>query len=308
MHRTQWRSILPILLLNLGCGAPTDDPEAGAEPLVATSIFPVGDLVEQLVGEEARVEVVLPPGASPTTFDVTPRQLADLRSSALFVLVGGGLDEWTVRLAAENSPLLRLSDGVTLIQDEHEGEEHADDHGHSHASGNPHIWLDPVLVRDKLLPKLDEALQKAFPRAADGIHQRAGALADSLTILDEEIRAALEPLEHRAFITTHAAWTYFARRYGLEEAGVVHASPGHEPSSREVADLLRVAREKNVGCLFIEPQLGEVAARALATELSLPVQLLDPLGGANVEGRNGYMALLRFNTKQLVAGLGASGS
>ena len=303
MHRTHWRSILPLLLLTLGCGAQADDPESQAGPIVATSIFPIGDLVEQLVGKEARVEVVLPPGASPASFDVTPRQLADLRSSALFVLVGGGLDEWTVRLANEEAPILRLSDGIALIQDE----EHDDDHGHSHASGNPHIWLDPVLVRDELLPKLDEALQQAFPQAADGIHQRAGFLADSLTSLDEEIRAALAPLKHRAFITTHAAWTYFANRYGLEEAGVVHASPGHEPSSRELADLLGVAKEKNVGCLFIEPQLGEVAARALATELSLPVQLLDPLGGATIEGRNGYMALLRFNTRQLVDGLGASG-
>ena len=124
-------------------------------------------------------------------------------------------------------------------------------------------------------------------------------MADSLTLLDEEIRAALAPLKSRAFITTHAAWTYFAHRYDLEEAGVIHPTPGHEPSSREVADLLRTAKEKNVACLFIEPQLGEVAARALATELSLPVHMLDPLGGATVEGRDGYMALLRFNTGKM---------
>jgi zinc transport system substrate-binding protein len=263
--------------------------------------------VGQLVGDEARIEVILPPGASPATFDVTPRQLADMRASALFVLVGGGLDEWTTKLSDEGTPLVRLSEGISLIQEEEHGVDDGHDHGHSHASGNPHIWLDPILVRDDLLPKLDEALQLAFPQGAQGIHERAGALADSLTALDQEIRAALAPLKNRAFISTHAAWSYYARRYDLDEAGVIHASPGHEPSSREVADLLRIAEEKQIGCLFIEPQLGEVAARALATELSLPVSLLDPLGGPDLEGRDSYLALLRFNTRQLVDGLGTSG-
>jgi zinc transport system substrate-binding protein len=260
------------------------------------------------VGDNARVEVVLPPGASPATFDVTPRQLADLRNSALFVLVGGGLDEWIVSLSGEDAPLLRLSDGITLIHGDDSGEEEAEGHGHSHAEGNPHIWLDPILVRDELLPKLEGALQAAIPDAAEEIRQRAGILADSLTALDQEIRAALEPIKSRAFIATHAAWTYFADRYGLEEVGVIHPTPGHEPSSRDVANLIRTAEERNVGCLFIEPQLGEVAARALATELSLPVRMLDPLGGATFEGRDGYMGLLRFNTEQLVKGLGGSGS
>ena len=308
MYWTHWKSILPLLLLTLGCGAQAEDQETHGEPVVATSIFPVGDLVESLVGDNARVEVVLPPGASPATFDVTPRQLADLRNSALFVLVGGGLDEWIVRLSNGDDHLLRLSDGITLIHSDDPGEEQAEDHGHSHAHGNPHIWLDPILVRDQLLPKLERALQAAIPDAAEEIRQRAGSLADSLTALDEEIRAALEPLKGRAFIATHAAWTYFAHRYGLEEVGVIHPTPGHEPSSRDVADLIRTAEEKKVACLFIEPQLGEVAARALATELSLPVRTLDPLGGPTLEGREGYMALLRFNTEQLVKGLGDSGS
>ena len=74
------------------------------------------------------------------------RQLADLRNSALFVLVGGGLDEWIVSLSGEDASLLRLSDGITLIHGDDPGEEEAEGHGHSHAEGNPHIWLDPTLM------------------------------------------------------------------------------------------------------------------------------------------------------------------
>ena len=122
--------------------------------------------------------------------------------------------------------------------------------------------------------------------------------------MDEEIREALAPLEKRSFLSTHAAWSYFAARYGLEEAGVIHSHPGQDPSSRELAHLLEEAEEHSIDCLFTEPQLGEVAARALATELSLPTCMLDPLGGDGLAGRDGYFQLLRFNTRQFVQGLG----
>jgi zinc transport system substrate-binding protein len=188
--------------------------------------------------------------------------------------------------------VLRLADGIPLLAGDHD-----------HGSGNPHIWLDPILVRDRLLPTLESALKEVLPRSAATIEVNARALSDSLTVLDEEIRAALAPLEQRAFVATHQAWTYFAERYGLEEVGVVHSHSGLDPSSRELARLMEVARARGVGCVFTEPQLGEVAVRALASELSVPTCVLDPLGGAGLEERDGYMALLRFNTNQFVQGL-----
>jgi zinc transport system substrate-binding protein len=301
---------VPLLLLLfcpvLGCQRtePADSPETPA--LVVTSIFPIGDLTRQLVGELARVEVLLPPGASPATFDVTPRQLRDLQRARLYLMIGGGLDEWVSRLpeaSGGDSPVVRLSDGIPLLAGMVD-----DGHGHDDGSGNPHIWLDPILLRDEILPKLEKALQAAFPDSAGPIGARAGMVADSLTALDEEIREALRPFQRRSFIATHSAWVYFAARYGLEEAGVVHPHAGQDPSSREMADLLELARVRGINCLFTEPQLGEVAVTALATELSLPTCLLDPLGGPDQEGREGYFQLLRFNTRQLVLGLGGSGS
>jgi zinc transport system substrate-binding protein len=306
--RRNSRGLAAVTLLSLfafGCGGATGEHDPDGGPVVVASIFPIGDLVQRMAGSGIRVEVVLPPGASPATFDVTPRQLTDLRNAALFLMIGGGLDEWTSRLPeASGGPatIVRLSEGIPLMAEEE------DEHGHEHGTGNPHIWLDPILVRDQVLPKLEEALKGAFPEDSEGIEERSKALSDSLTSLDLEIREALGPLDRRAFIATHSAWTYFAARYGLEEAGVIHLHPGHEPSSRELAALLEVARSRNIPCLFTEPQLGEVAARALATELALPTSMLDPLGGPEVEGREGYFEVLRFNTRQLLEGLGGPGS
>jgi len=286
-------SLFPVVLG--ACGGEADLPAEDPRPVVVSSIFPIGDLVHFLVDDQVRVEVLLPAGASPATFDVTPKQLRDLQDGDLFFMIGAGLDEWVARLtegSGSQTLVVRLSEGIPLLAGGgHEG------------SGNPHVWLDPVLVRDHLLPAMKEALSKVAPQMDSVLDLRSRLLADSLSELDAEIQAALRPLDHRAFLSTHAAWSYYAARYGLDEAGVIHSHPGRDPSSREMADLLAEAREHEIDCLFIEPQLGEVAARALATELALPTCMLDPLGGAGVPERDGYFPLLRFNTRQFVRGL-----
>ncbi len=289
--------LLALLIGTLGCQGADAPSSPETPPVVVTSIFPLGDLTRTLAGDGVRVEVLLPPGASPATFEVTPRQLRDLSAARLFLMIGGGLDEWVARLpedAGGGAPVVRLSEGIPLLAGGgHEGE------------GNPHIWLDPILVRDKILPGIQDALGRTIPMEVLGdLEGRALALSDSLTTLDSEIRALLAPLEQRSFVATHAAWSYFALRYDLDEAGVIHAHPGSEPSSREIAELMAVAREREIHCVFIEPQMGEVAARALATELDLPHCTLDPLGGPAWEERDGYFSLLRYNAGQFSQGLG----
>lgn len=296
VQRNPWKLFFWLLLpLLAGCEGPPQDPDG--RPVVVTSIYPVGDLVRFLADDLVRVEVLLPSGASPATFDISPRRLRDLQGGGLFFMIGGGLDEWVVPLTGspqEKASLIRLSDGIPLLAGGGHGQE---------ASGNPHVWLDPILVRDFFLPKLKDALSAVSSDMAAVVDLRTNLLADSLTKLDAEIRGVLSPLEHRAFLSTHAAWTYFAARYDLDEAGVIHSHAGEDPSSREMAQLLEEARKHAIDCLFTEPQLGEVAARALATELSLPTCMLDPLGGPDMEGREGYFQLLRFNTQQFLVGL-----
>lgn len=265
-------------------------------PSVVASVFPVADLAAAVGGGDVQVSTLLPPGASPATFDVTPEVMRRVRRARLVVLVGGGLDPWAEDLAeGGGSRSVRLLEGLALRSS-----------GDAPGTGNPHLWLDPIRTRDELVPRIAEALSAAVPALRDRFLDRAAALADSLTSLDREIRRSLEPLEARSFVASHPAWLYYAERYGLQQVGVAHEHPGREPSARAIARLLDRAREAEVGAVFREPQIAEAGARSLAEELGVPLLVLDPLGGAEVEGRDSYQALLRYNTAQFVRGLGGS--
>jgi zinc transport system substrate-binding protein len=290
------------LLLSLLCAPAACSREEGAAegdapgegPLIVASIFPVWDLTRFMGGNAVHVEVLLPPRASPSTFEPTARQMARFSDAAAYVFVGGGMDRWAERLVQPGDMVLRLTDGMTL----REGHAHEGEPG----TGNPHVWLDPILVRDEVLPRLESVLVQAAPAHAEGIRAQRAALEDSLTALHQEIREALARVPSRAFVSTHSAWLYFAERYGLTEVGAVYESPGREPSSRHLAEVVEAARAAGVGAVFIEPQLGEAGARTLAAELGVDVHLLDPQGGQ--QGRDSYLSLMRFNARQLVAALG----
>lgn len=292
---------LPFAAILLGGCSDAERPGAEAAagdgvPTVVASIFPIGDLARFMAGDAVRIEVLLPPRAAPSSFEPTARQMGRLTGASAYLFVGGGLDAWAEGLAGPDAHVVRLTEGMAL----REGHAHEGEPG----TGNPHVWLDPVRVRDELLPRIEEALAGAAPESAGAIRERTAALADSLTALDAWVRGALAGVPGRAFVSTHSAWVYFAERYGLEEVGAVYESPGREPSPRHMAELVEAARRAGVGAVFVEPQLGELGARAIAAELGAEVRLLDPQGGEGQEGRDGYLALMRYNTEQLVDALG----
>ena len=289
---------MSILALGLGACAPVDVPR-GDVPVVVVSIFPVADLAARVAGDALRVETLLPPRASLHTWEATPGQIRTLRHAAGYVTVGGGLDGWLEGLGEDTPGLrtLRLTDGLTLRRSRHahEGDE----------TGDPHVWLDPILVRDELLPRLTSFLAALVPEAqAAAVRARGAAMADSLTALDAEIRGRLAGLPRRGFIATHEAWTYFAERYDLHDLGSLYEGPGHEPSAKGLARLVDAARATGLRAVLTEPQLAETAARALADEVGAEVVLVDPLGGPGLPDREGYFDLMRFNARAFARALG----
>lgn len=288
--------ILPVLpFLMAGCDAPRPRPaeDAGAV-VVAVTLHPVASVVESVGGDAVSVRTLLPPGAHPDSYEATPRVAEAMAGAALVVRIGGPADQWLGDPGEARE--LVLTRGMRL-------RDAADGHDHG-ATGNPHVWLDPVLVRDSLLPRLVDALADAAPDSAGAIRARGAAYRDSLTALDAEIRGLLRDLRSRRFVAAHPAWVYFADRYGLEEIGALHPSPGRELGSRDLARLVEEARSAGVGAVMAEPQLGRAGTAALADELGVRVEIADPVGGPALDGREDYLSLMRYNARAFARALG----
>ena len=296
------RRLLLTYLLGIAvpaCVPPPQEP-AAEQPLVVATILPVANLTAALAKDDARVEVLLPPRASPATWEATPSQVRALSEAAAYIRVGAGLDAWTESYApaAQVSRVLVLTEGMKLAGAPAGG------HGHEGA-GNPHVWLDPVLVRDAIVPLLVDLLIGVAPAAGDSIRARAARVSDTLTALDAELRSLLSSAT-RPFVATHDAWAYFADRYGLEAAGSVYGSPGREPSPRDLARLASAVRRSGVGVVFVEPQLAKGAAITLAAEIGAATVVVDPLGATSVDGLRGYTALMRTNARRFADALGGA--
>ena len=287
--------LVAVMLAGPRCGtrsAAIDEEATGARIRVVASIAPLADLARRVGGDRVVVSTLVPPGASEHTWEPAPRDVARLRDVRLFVTVGVGFEPWAGRLVDASSQTVTIVDasqGVDLIAE-------SDDDAPAHA--NPHYWLDPISAR-ACVPRLADALSALDPEGREGYQRRAEDLRAQLDGLDREIRARTSRFTSRGLVTFHAAWDYFARRYGLTVVASIEAFPGREPGPRRVVEIVGLVRRDKVRAVFAEPQSSAKAAEAIAGECGVPVRVLDPLGGDGVPGRGDYFSLMRYNVAVL---------
>jgi zinc transport system substrate-binding protein len=258
MQRIPWAGLLWLTMLGTAAPAP-----AGGIRILTTSL-PLYCLVCQLAGDAARVENLLAPGTDAHDFQLARRERERLERAEVIVVNGLGLEPWLpLALRASSAPgrvivatagLGRLPSGRT----------------------NLHVWLDPLLAC-RMVTNILEGLRQADPAQASRYAANAGALVTRLQSLDDEIRAALQPLRGAALVTQHDAFAHFALRYNLRVVGVLEEVPGLEPSPRHLSRVRRVIQEEHVRAIFVEPPSSSRLARQLAQDLGLAVAPLDPL-------------------------------
>jgi zinc transport system substrate-binding protein len=142
------------------------------------------------------------------------------------------------------------------------------------------------------------ALIMVDPENKDSYMRNAAAYIGELHSLDEEIQASTDNFSQREFIAFHPAWTYFASRYGLIEAAVIEESPGQD-SPAHTRKVIDVARDLNIKAIFAELQFNPDRAKTIAEEIGGEVLFLDPIGGVDLEGRDSYIELMRYNVEQM---------
>jgi zinc transport system substrate-binding protein len=270
---------------------------------VTASILPLGDFCQKIGGKYVGVSVLVPPGASPHTFEPSPTAVTKATQAKVFVYVGAGLDPWAERLLkAQRTPgqvVVEAVAGIPLLKDvdEHEHGEAAQEpkeaEHHHHEAGNPHVWLDPVLAED-ICRRIAQALIQVDPAHKNMYEVNLAMYLGKLQTLDNNIKTVVATFRRRDYVTFHPAYAYFSRRYGLREVGVIEAAPGREPSPGHLQRIIAAIKKTGVKAVFAEPQLSSRVAEVIAQEAGVKVLILDPLGGRPPYGSS-YLKLMRHN-------------
>jgi manganese/iron transport system substrate-binding protein len=289
-------ALLALGALAVACGS-KDEPAAGGQVRVVTSLALFADFIQNVGGDRVEVTALVPADADPHTYEPAPSQVAKVTKADLVVINGLGLEQTLHDLIYNNVrggvPIVEMAAGLPVLAgNPQEGE-----------TGNPHLWLN-VQHAMSYVESIRDGLIEVDPSGADLYRANAAAYLEELDALDKEVAAAMEsiPAERRKLVTFHDAFPYFAERYGLEVVGVVVESPGREPSARELADLVDQIRAQDVPTVFAEPQFNPQLLETVAEDAGVTVKTL--LSGAFTADVHSYVELMRFDAQQLVEGLG----
>lgn len=279
------RKIYITLLIAILCGGCTSRRPADGEPLYV-SILPLRSLVQGIVGDDFDIEVLVPPGASPETFEPTPRQFVGLNKARMVFNVGL-IDFETTLLAKveDQAKVVNLSRGIELIA----GTCSHGSHGHTHTHGiDPHVWTSPRALQ-KMAENAYEAIRKAYP---DSVKYETNyrLLQQELKALDERTAARIAASDVEYFIIYHPALTYYARDYGLRQIAI--EADGKEPSAKQLTQLIRQAREDGVRRILYQSQFPASAVEVIARDIDAEYAEVDPLREdviANIEEITGII-------------------
>lgn len=277
--------LLPTLCFCALCINCTTHNEPTSREEFCVTILPLRSLVEQITEEDFPVDVLVPPGASPETFEPTPKQIARLRNSRLIFSVGL-LDFERTMLAksADSSRLIDLSRGIDLIT----GSCTHDDKYHPHGI-DPHVWLSPRELRI-MAANAYAAIHDLYP---DSTRYTANyqQLDTTLTRLDSTLAAEIARSGVRSLLIYHPALTYYARAYSLEQIAI--EAEGKEPSARRLAELIRRAREEQIHSVFHQSQFPASTVETISRDIAGRPVSFDPLAEEVIEN-------LKQITKQLI--------
>ena len=266
-------SVLCIALCE-GCGAPSSLPVNGVVEVVVP-IAPAGWLMGRVGGADVHVSVLVPPGQSAETWQVLPRQMEDLGRAKVYGFLGLPFETPLVEKLKALFPdlvIVDLRQGITLrTGGKHPGEGGAE---HAHGAGDPHIWLDPMLVK-AMASTAASALAGMAPGRAQAFVANRQALDAELDKLNAQVGETLSPVKGREFFVFHPAFGYLADRYGLKQTSVEYE--GKAPGARRLSELAEKIKSNGAHALFIQPQYSTAEAKALAESAGLPLVTLDDL-------------------------------
>jgi zinc transport system substrate-binding protein len=272
---------------------------------VVATFYPVAEFARQVGGNRVSVTTLTKPGMEPHDYDPSSKDLASIYSSKLFIYNGAGLEPWVDKITND----LDASDTFRVdasYQVQLQGKDASDTKNNSPT--DPHIWMDPELAM-KEVENIRLGLVAADPRNAEYYVSNAEVYTKKLQELDNAIKNGLANCQTKDIVTSHQAFAYLAKRYGLNAIGIAGLSPDDEPSPQKLAQVADFVKQNNVKYIFFETLVSPKLSQTIASETGAQTIAFNPLEGLTSDeikaGKN-YISVQQENLTALQTALGCT--
>ncbi len=308
---------LAAALTLAGCGGDDTASGSGGGKLdVVASFYPLEFIARTVGGDAVNVTTLTAPGVEPHDLELTPKQVGEIAGAKLVVYekdLQPAVDEAVAQNAKDTG--FDVASAAKLEATGADFEEHEEGEAHSEESttpakpasytqsGNealdPHFWLDPVRYA-AVVQAVTDKLVATDSANADGYKARAKTLLDEVGKLDTDYKTGLANCKLKTFVTSHEAFAYLAKRYGLTMVGIAGFTPDAEPTPARIKEVQDIVKKQGVTTIFYEELVSPKVAETIARDVGVQTAVLSPIEGlSDANSKETYLTLMRENLQEL---------
>jgi len=257
---------------------------------IYTSFYPLYDFVKKIGKDKVDVSTVVPIGIEPHDFDPTPKQIIDLQKADLVFINGAGFEKWIRKITNPN--IVDLSKKISIEK--------------IGANSNPHIWLDPLLVKS-MASIIFNNLAALDPKNVVYYQANLNEFDSKLEELDSNIVNNLTNCPSKDFIAFHDAFGYFSKRYGLIQHSINGLSPELDMNPQRVSESIELAEKMGITTIFSEDNIEPRLAQTISEEIGGQVLILSPIemiSQKELDLKKDYFSKMYDNLNNLKIALG----
>ncbi len=261
---------------------------------ITASFYPLYFFASQIAGDRAQVYNITPAGAEPHDYEPTPQDIVRIENSQILIL-NGAVEAWGDKirdsLQGKKTLVVVAGQGILNRQLTEEGK----------TSTDPHVWLDPKLAKIEIARILD-GLNKIDPTNKNIYSQNASTLNSKLDDLDKSFKQGLASCQKKDIVTSHAAFAYMGKEYGLNQVAIAGISPDEEPSAQKMAEISDFVKKNDIKYIFFESLVSPKLSETIAQETGAKTLVLDPLEGIpekDMQKGVDYFSIMKNNLKNL---------
>ena len=285
---------------------------AKADINVVTTIKPLHSLISNVMKGVGEPSLIIEGTSNPHNFVLKPSHAKLLEDADIIFWIGGDLEAFMEKplssLAKDAEKIsfmelgtiekLKFREDNIFDHDDHEDhddhdahkeDEHDDHDEHNHGEFDAHLWLDPVNAK-KMVIEISHELSELDPANKNTYMANADKTIEDLDRLIKEVNRSLS--KDISYVVFHDAYQYFEKRFGVTSAGALTLNPDVLPGAKQIIDIQNLIKEKNIKCIFSEPQYNPKIIETLANDTNILTGTMDPLGANLDSGATMYIKLI----------------